>query len=45
MSPRAVKLSGEYLANSNIAKPRSDAGLAQKLSLESERIVQKVLVS
>ncbi len=46
VSPAAAKMTGEYLSDSNVAKPRSDANdpaLAQKLWVESESIVRKVL--
>ena len=43
VSPKAVPLAGNYLADSNVMKPRADAedaALATRLWAESEKIVQ-----
>jgi WW domain-containing oxidoreductase len=43
VSPKAVPLAGNYLADSNVQKPRADAedaALATRLWAESEKIVQ-----
>src|SRR5579863_7929478 len=43
VSPKAVPLAGNYLADSNVKKPRADAedaALATRLWVESEKIVQ-----
>jgi hypothetical protein len=43
VSPKAVPLAGNYLANSNVKKSRADAedaALATRLWVESEKIVQ-----
>jgi len=43
VSPKAVHLAGNYLADSNVKKPRADAqdaALATRLWAESESIVQ-----
>jgi len=43
VSPKAVPLAGNYLADSNVMKPRADAedtALASRLWAESEKIVQ-----
>ena len=43
VSPKAVPLAGNYLADSNVKKPRADAedaALATQLWAESEKIVQ-----
>jgi WW domain-containing oxidoreductase len=43
VSPKAVPLAGNYLADSNVKKPRADAedaALATRLWAESEKIVQ-----
>jgi NAD(P)-dependent dehydrogenase (short-subunit alcohol dehydrogenase family) len=45
VSPKAVPLAGNYLADSNVKKPRADAedaALATRLWAESEKIVQAV---
>jgi hypothetical protein len=43
VSPKAVPLAGNYLADSNVKKPRADAedaALGTRLWAESEKIVQ-----
>ena len=43
MSPKALPLAANYLADSNVKKPRADAedpALATRLWAESEKIVQ-----
>jgi len=43
VSPKAVPLAGNYLADSNVSEPRADvedAALAARLWSESEKIVQ-----
>lgn len=45
VNPKAVPLAGNYLANSNVSKPRADsedAALASRLWAESEKIVQSL---
>ena len=46
MHPGAANLSGEYLSNCNVAKPRrlaEDPALAQRLWDESERIALRLV--
>ncbi len=48
VNPGAAGLSGQYFADCNVAKPRpdaEDAALAEKLWVESERIVAEVTTS